>query len=101
MKARGKRVKGKAKGKKTVVETSSEESYDEMYEDSSEAESKDYEYSRCAECDVRFAGVSKRMAVGCDSDHCGCWYHPKCTDLDLEGKDEEEIRALPFICRYC
>ena len=94
-------MKGKAKGKKTVVETSSEESYDEVYEDSSEAESEDYEYSRCAECDVRFAGVSKRMAVGCDSDHCGRWYHPKCTDLDLEGKDEEEIRALPFICRYC
>ena len=102
--AKGKsKGKGKGKGRKKIVETSSEDevSDSDMYDDSSEAESEDFNYMRCAECDTRFAGKSMKTAIGCDNDHCGRWFHRECTDLDLNGKDEKAIQAMAFICRYC
>ena len=41
------------------------------------------------------------MAIGCDSEHCGRWYHQRCTDLEVTGKTEKEIQAMPFTCSYC
>ena len=101
-----KRSKRTIKRRKFADETSSEdEDEDEvMYADSSSDASED-EYDvlamRCSECDTRFKRDERREAIGCDSAHCGRWYHPKCTDLDTEGRTEDEIRAIDFTCKYC
>ena len=95
--------KGKGKGRKKIVETLSEDevSDSDMYDDSSEAESKDFNYTRCAECDTRFARKLMKMAIGCNNNHCGRWFYCECTDLDLNRKDEKAIQAMAFIYRYC
>ena len=72
------------------------------FRDSSEYESKDDYYDTlCAECDTHFRGKELHMAIGCDSEHCGRWYHQRCTDLEVTGKTEKEIQAMPLTCSYC
>ena len=41
------------------------------------------------------------MAIGCDNAFCGRWYHPRCTDIEVEGKTEKEIQRLDFCCPHC
>ena len=106
MKALKRNAKGGGKKhitKKKVIESSSDdEDIQVEYEDSSEYKSEDdYLDSRCAECDTHFTGEAMKTAIGCDSTHCGRWYHRGCTDLLLDGKSEREIQVMPFVCRYC
>ena len=100
------KTSGKKQGrrgkKKVVEESSSEEEMEIEFQDSSEYESEDDYYdTRCAECDTRFRGRELHMAIGCYSEHCGRWYHQRCTDLEVTGKTEKEIQAMPFTCSYC
>ena len=63
------------------------------FQDSSEYESEDDYYdTQCAECDTRFRGKELCMAIGCDSEHCGRWYHQRCTDLEVTGKTERRYK---------
>ena len=107
MKALKRNAKGRGKKhitKKKVIESSSDDEDDIQveYEDSSEYESEDdYLDSPCAECYTRFTGEAMKTVIGCDSTHCGRWYHRGCTDLLLDGKSKREIQAMPFVCRYC
>ena len=107
MKALKRNAKGRGKKrimKKKVIESSTdvEDDIQVEYEDSSEYESEDdYLDSHCAECDTRFTGETMKTVIGCNSTHCGRWYHRGCTDLLLDGKSEREIQAMLFVCRYC
>ena len=102
--ARPKRPQTKPKRFKS---SSDEEEDEVIYDDSSSAMSEEEEdeeealMNRCAECGQRFKREERRMAVGCDSSHCGRWFHPRCTDLETGGKTEQEIRLMPFVCTYC
>ena len=84
-------------------ESSSSDEDEVIYEDSSETDEDEYDVlaMRCSECDTRFKRDERRMAVGCDQAHCGRWFHPGCTDLETEGKTEDEIAAIMFTCKYC
>ena len=83
--------------------SSSSDEDEVIYEDSSETDEDEYDVlaMRCSECDTRFKQDERRMAVGCDQAHCGSWFHPGCTDLEMEGKTEDEIAAILFTCKYC
>ena len=107
MKALKCNVKGRGKKrimKKKVIESSSDDEDDIQvkYEDSSEYESEDdYLDSCCAECNTHFTREVMKTAIGCNSTHCGRWYHRGCTGLLLDGKSERKIQTMPFVCCYC
>ena len=84
-------------------ESSSSDEDEVIYEDSSETDEDEYDVLAmwCSECDTRFKRDERQMAVGCDQAHCGRWFHPGCTDLETEGKTEDEIAAIMFTCKYC
>ena len=99
----GKKIRSKRKERKE--ESSESEDNEEIeYDDESSGLDKDEENAlqyRCAECGERLTGAARREAIGCDNEYCGRWYHPRCTDIDVRGKTEQEIQAMDFICRHC
>ena len=102
--ATAKRKAQPKRGKKktpVVIEESSDE--EDTWSSSSSSSDDFYEgsTSRCAECDLKFRGLDKKMAIGCDTDYCRRWYHRHCTDLELAGMTEREIEQVPFVCKYC
>ena len=93
--------------KRFEQETSSSDETEPEYDDSSDTPSDDsdefYEgtTSRCSECQEQFRGKERHEAIGCDNDICCRWYHPRCTDLDTNGKTPAQIAKMPWICKYC
>ena len=101
-------VPARQRSKRTITQkatqevwTSSSEEEDSDWSSSSSDEYYDGSTSRCSECDVRFKGAEKRMAIGCDTEYCRRWYHRSCVDIDLAGMTERQIQQVPFVCKYC
>ena len=57
--------------------------------------------NHCSECGQCFMKGDRNKAVGCDTEYCGQWYHPGCTDIDFEGKSETQIHLIDFVCKHC
>ena len=89
-----------------VLSSSSENEEAIEYADSSSEMSVDEDedealLNRSSECGERFKKDEQNKAIGCDTEYCGRWYHPRCTDIDFEGKNETQIWLIDFVCKHC
>ena len=91
-------------------DSSSEEDSDKVIlDDSSEADSEGDEsdfynegtLDQCAKCGQKFVGAERCNVIGCDTEYCHHWYHPRCTNFDYKGKTVKQIRQTPWVCKYC
>ena len=57
--------------------------------------------NRCSECGEQFKKEEQNKAISCDTEYCGRWYHPRCTDINFEGKNETQIQLINFVCKQC
>ena len=96
--------KRKCRGQKQQESSESEEEEEPEYVDDSSEMDESEESAllyRCSECGDHFTRAERDKAIGCDNAFCGRWYHPRCTDIDVEGKSEVEIQQMDFCCLHC
>ena len=55
----------------------------------------------CWESGKHFKKGEQNKAIGCDTKYCGQCYHPRCTDIDFEGKSETQIGLIDFVHKHC